>query len=50
MKCKMIEENVTNEGLILILSSSLASFFLVNQQAQNVKFDYCILRTLSEKL
>lgn len=50
MKCKLIEDNVTNEGLILFLRSSLASFFLVNQQAQTVNFDYCILRTLSEML
>lgn len=39
MKCKLIEDNVTNEGLILFLRSSLASFFLVNQQAQTVNFD-----------
>lgn len=50
MKCKLIEDNVTNEGLILFLRSSLASFFLVNQQAQTVNFDYCILRTLFERL
>ena len=50
MKCKLLEENVTSEGLTSFLKSSLASFFLVNQQAQTVKLDYCILKTLSENL
>lgn len=50
MKCKFIDDTVTNEGPILFLKSSLASFFLVNQQAQTVNFDYCILKTLSERL
>lgn len=37
MKCKLIKENVTNEGLILFLRSSPASLFLVNKLPPNVK-------------
>ena len=50
MKCKMLEENATSEGLTSFLKSSLVSFFLVNQRAQTVKLDFKILKTLSENL
>lgn len=43
IKGKMVEES---EGLILFLRSLFGRLFLVNQQAQTVKLDYCILRNL----
>ena len=50
MKCKILKENVTSEGLTIYLKSSLTNFFHVCKKSQTTKHNFHLLLTLAENI
>lgn len=50
MKCRVLNDIVTYNGLLCFLKSALAQFYMTTKSAKSVMFDFEILNTLNKKL
>ena len=50
MKCRILNENVTNVSLLCFLKNALAQFYLITKLAKSTECDLRIINELSEKL
>ena len=46
MKCRIVNENVTNVSLLYLLKNALAQFYLITKLAKGIKGDLKIINEL----